>query len=644
MMSDGLSKRKDENDGTCTICTEVYRDPRLLPCRHTFCSGCLERWHISSCQRHYFSCPICREKVWLPHVGVQGFRSNYFVPCQLDKKNCSVCKTSKFDVRRCNFCDQLFCRTCRTEHESKQVGQDDQCCCSQEDELVQEEDTAVRTAISALRAVTRSCCYAEIIGGFQCSAGGSSTQVTKIVPVSASEAWVLFDNGPVIYRYSMTGTVTEMRYAVGKVIDMCIHPDGPLLVIEEFSSSVLVCGDEHTDPIEYVIVNNYILTSLLVRDEGSMIVAARSVDESLFRRCYLIDFDRERKRLSTRIVQGEFIQISGLAFDVFSNRMCTADMECRVVHVLPDDDRVLTYRRSPAFPNRNGSGGLSKTQFAPRAVCSGLHNAFLVLDCGSGYIHVLSTSARLTNVVVMDDQENIGSPSTIAVGRDDQLWVGDGSNGMVKVYSLKTFINHLEPVTFEHGMPINNRDFFDTAELFSATSSVPENIPSRNTTLSDDILALCMDGNVSAIRTIVANGDICIILEDTGNPESNAKMRDRVQRMIHWNEVLRSHLIKAGCNPDDLGTINIKFDSAPSVRTRHIPSNHNPSGNFPRTSGNRTSQPHPVPFLTGNRDVDMKFLDNFLRINPSIREDMEKKGITPGMIVDFPSFLNGRLV
>ncbi|CAL8241427.1 unnamed protein product [Merluccius merluccius] len=47
---------------TCPVCLDVYRDPRLLPCGHNFCLGCLRRLQRQSAsQRGHFHCPECRE-------------------------------------------------------------------------------------------------------------------------------------------------------------------------------------------------------------------------------------------------------------------------------------------------------------------------------------------------------------------------------------------------------------------------------------------------------------------------------------------------------------------------------------------------------------------------------------------------------
>jgi len=63
----------------CTICTEVYTDPRVLPCGHTFCLKCLVAWSKDRQPGDQLSCPLCRKLFCLPGSGVDGLPKNYFV-------------------------------------------------------------------------------------------------------------------------------------------------------------------------------------------------------------------------------------------------------------------------------------------------------------------------------------------------------------------------------------------------------------------------------------------------------------------------------------------------------------------------------------------------------------------------------------
>jgi hypothetical protein len=47
----------EENLITCSLCSKLYDDPRLLPCSHTYCFQCINR--IISTNKNHFQCPSC---------------------------------------------------------------------------------------------------------------------------------------------------------------------------------------------------------------------------------------------------------------------------------------------------------------------------------------------------------------------------------------------------------------------------------------------------------------------------------------------------------------------------------------------------------------------------------------------------------
>ncbi|XP_072526724.1 E3 ubiquitin/ISG15 ligase TRIM25 [Salminus brasiliensis] len=49
-----------EEELTCPVCLDLYRDPRLLPCGHNFCLSCLRRLKGRS-ERGRLRCPECRQ-------------------------------------------------------------------------------------------------------------------------------------------------------------------------------------------------------------------------------------------------------------------------------------------------------------------------------------------------------------------------------------------------------------------------------------------------------------------------------------------------------------------------------------------------------------------------------------------------------
>ena len=65
---------EDRRPLTCSLCSDVFTSPKLLPCCHTFCVKCLEdlmsRLGPTS---HTFSCPQCHRDVTIPFGGVAAF-------------------------------------------------------------------------------------------------------------------------------------------------------------------------------------------------------------------------------------------------------------------------------------------------------------------------------------------------------------------------------------------------------------------------------------------------------------------------------------------------------------------------------------------------------------------------------------------
>lgn len=55
-----VMERKLEDTLTCSVCQEIFQDPRQLPCGHSMCLSCLENLRDHS-RDTPFRCPNCRE-------------------------------------------------------------------------------------------------------------------------------------------------------------------------------------------------------------------------------------------------------------------------------------------------------------------------------------------------------------------------------------------------------------------------------------------------------------------------------------------------------------------------------------------------------------------------------------------------------
>ena len=47
----------------CLVCMEQFKEPKVLPCLHTFCMTCLQKLLKKQGADHVITCPECRQDV-----------------------------------------------------------------------------------------------------------------------------------------------------------------------------------------------------------------------------------------------------------------------------------------------------------------------------------------------------------------------------------------------------------------------------------------------------------------------------------------------------------------------------------------------------------------------------------------------------
>ena len=110
----------------CSLCLEAFKDPRILPCFHTFCLICLKDY-LSAIPKDngtssQFNCPLCRKVNSLPQDGVQCLQKNFYLDEQ-DGKIQSCPDHPEEDLRFfCHNCNDSLCRDCKViKHEGHKV-------------------------------------------------------------------------------------------------------------------------------------------------------------------------------------------------------------------------------------------------------------------------------------------------------------------------------------------------------------------------------------------------------------------------------------------------------------------------------------------------------------------------------------------
>ena len=123
--------KKLEDQLTCAICLDSFKQPKMLNCFHVFCEHCLQRLVVQEREGQLsLRCPTCRRSTLLPQAtGVSSLQSAFYVHHLFDVQNalektkepkkvqCEKCtKVSRPATSFCRDCGQFVCASCVDVH------------------------------------------------------------------------------------------------------------------------------------------------------------------------------------------------------------------------------------------------------------------------------------------------------------------------------------------------------------------------------------------------------------------------------------------------------------------------------------------------------------------------------------------------
>ena len=108
----------------CTLCSQPYRKPRLLPCLHSFCESCLEVHQRDVCgEGEGLTCPVTFCQNPTDEVDVQKFTTNIWLKNRISinekvvrivEGQCDICVKRTKAAAYCTDCWKAMCGDCLT--------------------------------------------------------------------------------------------------------------------------------------------------------------------------------------------------------------------------------------------------------------------------------------------------------------------------------------------------------------------------------------------------------------------------------------------------------------------------------------------------------------------------------------------------
>ncbi|XP_062391341.1 zinc-binding protein A33-like [Sardina pilchardus] len=125
-----------EEDFSCPVCSEIYKDPVVLTCSHSFCKVCLQQFWNTKGSRE---CPVCRRRSSreLPPTNL-ALRNLCEVYLQERSQRGALCSLHGDPLRLfCHDDHQLVCYSCRDSklHRSHQFSPVDEAAADRKEEL-----------------------------------------------------------------------------------------------------------------------------------------------------------------------------------------------------------------------------------------------------------------------------------------------------------------------------------------------------------------------------------------------------------------------------------------------------------------------------------------------------------------------------
>ena len=116
-----------EEQITCPVCQEHFRDPKILPCLHYYCKECVRQLAFQAGLNGPFACPECRKGTVLPQNDPDQLPTAFFVNRMKELRTkmmkaqgrteaiCELYSGAKVEAF-CRQCAELICSDCVRSH------------------------------------------------------------------------------------------------------------------------------------------------------------------------------------------------------------------------------------------------------------------------------------------------------------------------------------------------------------------------------------------------------------------------------------------------------------------------------------------------------------------------------------------------
>ena len=112
---------------SCSVCSDLFTDPKHLSCLHSFCLKCLKRWYEKNGGGDAIRCPKCQTLSQVPASGdLKDLPTSFYLnglidvlaikECKNTQVTCGNCDKKSSEVSYCFQCCIFYCEECLLGH------------------------------------------------------------------------------------------------------------------------------------------------------------------------------------------------------------------------------------------------------------------------------------------------------------------------------------------------------------------------------------------------------------------------------------------------------------------------------------------------------------------------------------------------
>lgn len=434
----------------CPICLEkAYKNPRILPCHHTFCFPCLVDYTgmMSSRNVDNLVCPICRAKIPVLGGGIKAFLPNFFVVSD-DVMKCDICRELNGKNILCSSCQKQICKSCQNRHKCVQNPRESGILAIFDHGDISDDsdsDSSTGSAVSIPYSFTR-----PAVGGWS---KVLLKEVTKfhigedqlcvhIVQKLCDEMWLLIGTSESIsvMKFKTDGTCLQNSRELSFTMNFAVEQSNSVLV-PLFEEASLCRFTAEEDPSLILPLTIFYPFAIDLFPDGNILVAG----------CDKSNVD-EIAMGCVKIVSpgGEELSSFTTGYSIVPTRVCILSDDLICLGFQENHFVDIRLRDGNVVGKYSGNNLDDDDSFQPYSICVstyGKEPVVLASDCYTDTIHMITYSAEFIGLLMKfptPHTSGLGQPGAITVSPSGEIWIAQRESNEITCYSICKYDNIMD--------------------------------------------------------------------------------------------------------------------------------------------------------------------------------------------------------